>query len=82
MNVLKSLKKYYGMISDGKIPYYWNDDYNLLSDVSETTLTNIRNRLKRIINEIEKNPNDPFIIAKYLGKNSFIITIYNSLLRN
>lgn len=56
------------MISDGIIPYFWNKDCNLLCDINKTNLDNIKNRLKRVIDDVDKNSQDPFVIAKYLGK--------------
>lgn len=59
------LEKYCKCLEDKKILYYWNKKFNLLT-ANEQTLQNFANQTKRILNNINKNPNDPKIIAKSL----------------
>ncbi|XP_050513469.1 cyclic GMP-AMP synthase-like receptor isoform X2 [Diabrotica virgifera virgifera] len=65
------LKSYYESIKNGKILYYWNKNNNLINGPSAATLTNVENRLKAIINDIDKNLTvDPNVVAKYICKYS------------
>ncbi|XP_068911431.1 cyclic GMP-AMP synthase-like receptor [Tenebrio molitor] len=63
MTVLKEYKEF---IEKGNIPYYWNTSNNLVGAVNAKTLENMANRLKVIINDVEKKANEPTTIAKYL----------------
>jgi hypothetical protein len=65
MTVLKEYKEF---IEKGNIPYYWNTSNNLVGAVNAKTLENMANRLKVIINDVEKKANEPTTIAKYLRK--------------
>ncbi|CAH1155729.1 unnamed protein product [Phaedon cochleariae] len=67
MNVLKD---YYEYLKKKKIPYYWNKNNNLIDSVREETLINIGNKVKAIIDDVDKNLEDPYVIAKYLLKPS------------
>lgn len=62
------LKQYVSYIEKKNIPYYWNKKNNLIGNVKPSTLENIVNRLKRMIEDIEKKANDPYVVAKYLRK--------------
>ena len=55
-----------------EIPYYWNESNNLIGDLKPDTLINIGNKLNYIIEDIEKNIEDPYIAVKYFGKLSQI----------
>lgn len=50
------------------IPCYWNSKNNLLSGIKEITLTGLANKIKHMIDDINRNLTDPFIVAKYMGK--------------
>nr|XP_023014924.1 cyclic GMP-AMP synthase-like isoform X1 [Leptinotarsa decemlineata] len=65
MNILKD---YHECLNKKNIPYYWNKNNNLIGKVKQDTLINVANKIKLIIDDIEKHPNDPFVIAKYLLK--------------
>ncbi|CAG9839638.1 unnamed protein product [Diabrotica balteata] len=61
------LKSYYESIKNGKIEYYWNKSNNLISGSSSVTLSNVENRLKAIISDIDRNlVADPTVVAKYI----------------
>lgn len=62
------LKKYIGFIEKKNIPYYWNKKNNLISSLNDSTQQNILNRLKKIVQDIERNLDDPYVVAKYLRK--------------
>lgn len=62
------LKKYKMFIKEKEIPYYWSESNNMIGDVKPDTLINIGNKLNSIIEQIEKNIEDPFIAAEYFGK--------------
>ena len=51
-----------------KINYFWNEEHNLLCKIHNTEMFNIANHLKRIINDIKRNAEDDFILAKYICK--------------
>jgi hypothetical protein len=63
MTVLKEYKEF---IEKGNIPYYWNTSNNLVGAVKAKTLENMPNRLKVVINDVEKKTDEPTTIAKYL----------------
>lgn len=67
------LKVYDTCLQEKKISYFWNEEHNMIGHIGDTQLENIRNRVKRIIADIERNITDPFIAAKYLGKCNQII---------
>ncbi|XP_035729325.1 cyclic GMP-AMP synthase-like isoform X2 [Vespa mandarinia] len=49
------------------LPYYWNKELNLLCNLNPEEITNISNRLGRIINKIYTSiKDDPYIIAFYI----------------
>lgn len=62
------LKKYQDYLNKNFIPYYWNQNNNLIGNINASTLTNYKGQIKRIIDDIERNSTDPYIIAKYLRK--------------
>lgn len=62
------LKKLQSVFEQGKLDYYWNKEYNLLSKISHIEMYNIAQRLKNIIKDIEKNATDKYILAKYICK--------------
>uniref|UniRef100_V5H2F2 Uncharacterized protein n=1 Tax=Anoplophora glabripennis TaxID=217634 RepID=V5H2F2_ANOGL len=60
------LKTYQKCLSDKKIPYFWNKKYNLLESVSGD-LNNMSNRLKYIIDDIDRNVSqNPAVVLKYV----------------
>jgi cyclic GMP-AMP synthase len=63
---LDTLETYSKYIRDKKIPYYWNDEYNLIGHIDDSTLTNFAYRLEYIINKIKINPNKPDTVVEYL----------------
>lgn len=63
MNLLKDYQK---CLSEGKINYFWNKNNNLLAKIKKDTMGNLSNRIKAIIDDIDKHPENPFIVAKYL----------------
>jgi hypothetical protein len=65
---LDTLETYSKYIRDKKIPYYWNDEYNLIGHIDDSTLTNFAYRLEYIINKIKINPNKPDTVVEYLCK--------------
>lgn len=68
------LKLYESVIRAKNIPYFWNKQFNLIEYLKESTSTQIANTFKRMIDDIDKNLDEPFTIAKYFGK-FFIITL-------
>lgn len=68
MTVLNEYKSY---IDKGEIPYFWNTSNNLIGAVNPKYLENMSNRLKVVINDIEKKKEEPLTIAKYLCKQFF-----------
>lgn len=60
------LKKYIGYIEKKNIPYYWNKRNNLIGSLNDSTQQNILNRLRRVVQDVDANLNDPNVIAKYL----------------
>lgn len=60
------LKKYIGFIEKKNIPYYWNKKNNLIGTMNDSTQQNIFNRLKRVVTDVERNLEDPYVIVKYL----------------
>lgn len=63
---INMLKEYYDCLKAEKINYYWNKNNNLLKNIKPVTLSNLSNRIKVIIDDIEKHPENPLLVAKYL----------------
>lgn len=60
-------KKYVEWIEKKQIPYFWNKKNNLVGGTADITLANIANRLRRIVQEIDRS-DDPFVLVKYICK--------------
>ncbi|XP_066261714.1 cyclic GMP-AMP synthase-like receptor [Euwallacea similis] len=70
------LKKYHDYLSKKCIPYYWNKHYNLIKQVNPNAVDNIKNKIAKIIKEVEeKVDQDPFVIAKYLITEEEVIAL-------
>jgi hypothetical protein len=65
---LDTLETYTKYIRNKKIPYYWNEEYNLIGHIDPSTLANFADRLEYIINNIKRNPNQPDTVVEYLCK--------------
>ncbi|RZB40194.1 uncharacterized protein BDFB_007424, partial [Asbolus verrucosus] len=71
---LQMLRKYAQYIAHKNIPYYWNKDYNLIGDLSETTTNCIANKLKNIADEVDRNyQNSPYDIVQYFCMDSCLL---------
>lgn len=73
-------------MSKKEITYFWNEDFNLLETVHEDFSFNASNKLRKMINKIEKNlPENPDIvvayICKYLPRRSLLINITSLFLK-
>ncbi|XP_072396105.1 cyclic GMP-AMP synthase-like receptor isoform X2 [Diabrotica undecimpunctata] len=76
------LKSYYESIKNGKISYYWNKSNNLISGPSSATLSNVENRLKGIISDIDRNlAVDPTVVAKYILSPQELLAFKTSYLK-
>jgi hypothetical protein len=73
LDVLETYTKY---IRDKKIPYYWNEEYNLIGHIDDRTLTNFADRLEYIIKDIKTNRDKPDTVAKYLLNNGELEAFY------
>lgn len=66
------LKKLHEALRERKIKHYWYDELDLWDKIEYQEITNMENRLCKIIKEIEKQviakPDDRFIIANYVCK--------------
>ncbi|KAI4471740.1 cell fate determining protein mab21-related [Holotrichia oblita] len=60
------LKRYHQRLDNKYIPYFWNKDFNLIKDIKQLELDNIKNTVAKIITKIDANLDDPFIVASYL----------------
>jgi hypothetical protein len=63
---LDALETYTKYIRNKKIPYYWNEEYNLIGHVDHRTLTNFADKLENIIEDIKRNPDEPYTVVDYL----------------
>jgi hypothetical protein len=73
------LKLFEKSLDCGKIPYYWDERYNLLEGLHDSNKQNLEGRLKNIITDIEKNVSgSPHVIAKYICK-FYVLGVTNSL---
>jgi len=64
MHMLRALEK---SLNCGKIPYYWDERYNLLDGFLDSHKQNLACRLRNIIGDIEKNiSGNPCVTAKYI----------------
>lgn len=71
------LKKYIEYIEKKNVPYYWNKRNNLIGAINDSTQQNILNRLKRIVQDVERNLDDPYVIAKYLCEYLAFDVVFN-----
>lgn len=66
------LNAYKDMLDAENIPYFWDEQNNLLDNVGDQAVVNIRNLLRRMLNDINRKiDTDLFVVAYYLCK--FII---------
>ena len=69
------LKTYYDNIRQQNIPYYWNKENNLIGCLKPSTMTDVANTLKNIIEDVEKNlnsyPINPLVLGNYIRKYFF-----------
>ncbi|XP_018574677.1 uncharacterized protein LOC108913594 [Anoplophora glabripennis] len=79
---MNMLKEYYNCLQAGKINYFWNKNNNLLKNIKPETISNVSNRIKAIIDDIEKHPENPLLVAKYLCTNSEFIQFQKQLSTN
>lgn len=56
------------MLRNKCIPYYWNDDFNLIGHLKEITAEHFANTFKNMIDDIEGKIEQPFTVAAYFGK--------------
>ncbi|XP_061709674.1 cyclic GMP-AMP synthase-like receptor [Cydia pomonella] len=63
------VKKLHQYLETKNIPYFWNVDYNLLSNIDEPVLDGYAKKLKRFINVLE-DPSEYKMVAKYLMSES------------
>lgn len=75
------LKKYKQFIEKGQIPYFWNKNNNLLK-ANPKALENIANKLRNIIDDIERHPQDPYVVAKYLVRADQFILLRSGTANN
>ncbi|XP_033308849.1 uncharacterized protein LOC117210188 isoform X3 [Bombus bifarius] len=73
------LKELQHVCEQGKLDYYWNEKYNLLSRISQMEMYNIAQRLKNIIKDIEKNATDKYILAKYILTSEELLSLKNNI---
>ncbi|KRT86351.1 hypothetical protein AMK59_490, partial [Oryctes borbonicus] len=62
---MKMLKQYQQHLKEGQIPYFWNKEFNLITDINPKELENICNRITKIVNNIDR---DPQLVQNYLGR--------------
>lgn len=63
------LTKLQKALSDRKLPYLWNNGYNLLEKMSQIEMANYAQRLSQILNKIDKSISEnKYIIAEYMCK--------------
>ena len=73
------LKELQRVCEQGKLDYYWNKEYNLLSRISQIQMYNIAQRLKKIIKDIEKNATDKYILVKYILNSEELLLLKNNI---
>lgn len=58
------MQKLHNYLVEQNLPYFWHPKYNLFDKISSKELENHANRLKNILNVIDKKiESDPFILA-------------------
>ncbi|XP_018574676.1 uncharacterized protein LOC108913593 [Anoplophora glabripennis] len=63
---MKMLEKLQKSIKYGEIRYFWHHKFNLIGHIDNETLYDISETLRHIIIDIKNNPDDQYLIAKYL----------------
>lgn len=67
LSFMEMLTYMHTILNNKCLPYYWDEKLNLLSNLNPEEITNISNRLGKIINKIYTSiENDPYIIAFYI----------------
>ncbi|XP_018356512.1 PREDICTED: uncharacterized protein LOC108756873 [Trachymyrmex septentrionalis] len=76
---LKMLEELHDALHNGKIEFYWDNNYNLLEKIGPVEMGNMECRLNNVLKSIRKNiKNDDYAIAKYvLTKNELDILIHS-----
>ena len=68
LHTLRKLKEY---LEDRKIPSYFDRECNLLSNVPIVTIDNMKNRLNRILHDIDTDP--PNTLRKYFVTQEYVL---------
>nr|XP_021199181.2 cyclic GMP-AMP synthase-like receptor isoform X1 [Helicoverpa armigera]XP_049698472.1 cyclic GMP-AMP synthase-like receptor isoform X1 [Helicoverpa armigera] len=63
--VIHMLKKLRDALALGIIKNFWCSDHNLLEKIKKETCQNWSNRISNIVDDIERNVADPYIVLKY-----------------
>ncbi|XP_018366990.1 PREDICTED: cyclic GMP-AMP synthase-like [Trachymyrmex cornetzi] len=71
------LEELHDALCNGKIEFYWDNDYNLLEKIGPEEMRNMAGRLNNVLESIRKNiKNDQYAIARWiLNKNELDILI-------
>ncbi|XP_018406844.1 PREDICTED: uncharacterized protein LOC108782940 [Cyphomyrmex costatus] len=74
------LRKLRDAFYNGKIEFYWDDDYNLLGKIKPMEMKNMENRLNNILKHIKKKAieKDRYAIATYVLNDHDLNTLKNS----
>lgn len=63
------LEKLHDAFHNHSIKYYWDDDCNLLENIRDEEMKNMKGRLENILKDIRKNiKHDQYAIAKWICK--------------
>uniref|UniRef100_A0A2A4J6Z7 Uncharacterized protein n=1 Tax=Heliothis virescens TaxID=7102 RepID=A0A2A4J6Z7_HELVI len=63
--VIYMLKKLRDSLSSGIIKNFWCSDHNLLEKIKKETCQNWSNRISNIVDDIERNVANPYVLLKY-----------------
>lgn len=71
------LEKLHEAFRNHCIKYYWDDDLNLLENISYKEMRNMEGRLENILKDIKKTiKDDPYAIAKWVCEYTYIFSYF------
>lgn len=80
LSFMKMLRSMHSTLIHQCLPYYWNNDFNLLYKLNLIEMRNISNQLRKIIENIDRSiENDPYIIANYILNEKEYNELYSEL---
>nr|XP_022908812.1 cyclic GMP-AMP synthase-like isoform X1 [Onthophagus taurus] len=62
---MEMLKVYHSYLTQKRIPYYWDETYNMIGHIKPIIIENYANKVGNIIKKIDNGGTDPLSVAKF-----------------